>query len=411
MTTKTNKMNQFSVEVRERAVRLVQDHRGEYPSLAAALASIAPKIGCSAKTLGVWVRRMEIDAGTRLGITTDETLRIKALERENKELRRANEILKLASAFFCPGGARPPSQALKGFVDQYRGDYGVEPICKVLQMAPSGYRRHAALQKNPALRSPRARRDEEIIVEIQRVWAASRQVYGADKVWRHLQREGQVVARCTVERLMRLQGWQGVRRGKAQRTTIPDHQAPRPQDLVRRQFQAERPDQLWVADFTYVSTWEGWVYVAFIIDVYARRIVGWQTSTTMRTEFVLDALEQALHARQPAKALIHHSDRGSQYLSICYTERLADAGVAASVGSTGDSYDNALAETINGLYKAEVVHHLGPWRNRSAVEVATLEWVHWYNHQRLFGPLGYIPPAEAEANYYAQLVEQPTKAA
>ncbi len=296
-------------------------------------------------------------------------------------------------------------------MDEYRSDFGVEPICKVLQMAPSGYRRYAASQRRPELRSPRMIRDEALLTEIQRVWESSRTVYGADKVWRQLHREGFLVARCTVERLMRRQGWQGVRRGKSQRTTIPDHQAPRPQDLVQRNFQAARPDQLWVADFTYVSTWEGWIYVAFIIDVYARRIVGWQTSTAMRTEFVLDALEQALQARQPAQALIHHSDRGAQYLSIRYTERLAEAGVAASVGSTGDSYDNALAETINGIYKAEVIHHLGPWKNRSAVEMATLEWVHWYNHQRLFGPLGYIPPAEAEANYYAQLLEQPNRAA
>ena len=210
----------------------------------------------------------------------------------------------------------------------------------------------------PALRSPRVLRDEVLLPEIQRVWEASRTAYGADKVLRQLHREGVSVARCTVERLMRGQGWQGVSRGKRQRTTLPDHQAPRPQDLVRRNFQAERPDQIWVADFTYVSTWEGWIYVAFIIDVFARRIVGWQTSTSMRTEFVLDALEQALHARQPVQSPIHHSDRGVQYLSIRYTERLADAGIAASVGSTGESYDNALAETINGLYKAEVIHHM-----------------------------------------------------
>ena len=243
---------------------------------------------------------------------------------------------------------------------------------------------------------------------IQRVWEANLQVYGADKVWRQLQREGVVVARCTVERLMRRLGLRGVRRGKAVRTTVANAAAPCPQDRVNRQFQAERPNQLWVADFTYVSTWQGFVYVAFVIDVFARRIVGWRVSRSMQTDFVLDALEQALYARQPERddALIHHSDRGSQYVSIRYSERLAEAGIEPSVGSKGDSYDNALAETINGLYKAEVIHRRGPWKTAEAVELATLEWVAWFNHHRLLEPIGYIPPAEAEANYYHQLTEQ-----
>jgi len=230
-------------------------------------------------------------------------------------------------------------------------------------------------------------------------------VYGADKVWRQLNREGIAVARCTVERLMRVQGLQGVRRGKRVRTTVPDDAADRPLDRVNRQFQAERPNQLWVSDFTYVSTWQGWVYVAFVIDVYARRIVGWRVSQSMTTDFVLDALEQALHARQPGNdgSLIHHSDRGSQYVSIRYSERLAEAGVEPSVGSRGDSYDNALAETINGLYKAELIHRRTPWKTRESLELATLEWVAWFNHQRLHSAIGYIPPAEAEANYYNQL--------
>ncbi len=239
---------------------------------------------------------------------------------------------------------------------------------------------------------------------IQRVWHTHLQVYGADKVWRQLNREGIEVARCTVERLMKRLGLQGVRRGKAVRTTVPDHSAPRPLDRVNRQFKADRPNQLWVSDFTYVSTWQGWLYVAFVIDVFARRIVGWRVSRTMATDFVLDALEQALYARQPEPedALIHHSDRGSQYVSIRYTERLAEAGIEPSVGSKGDSYDNALAETINGLYKAELIHRRGPWKTRESVELATLEWVSWFNHHRLLEPLGYIPPAEAEANYYRQ---------
>ena len=239
---------------------------------------------------------------------------------------------------------------------------------------------------------------------IERVWQANLQVYGADKVWKQMNREDIVVARCTVERLMRRLGLQGVRRGKTVRTTVPDASASCPLDRVNRQFTADCPNQLWVSDFTYVSTWQGWLYVAFVVDVFARRIVGWRVSTTMTTDFVLDALEQALYDRQPdpEDALIHHSDRGSQYVSIRYSERLAEAGIAPSVGSRGDSYDNALAETINGLYKAELIHRRGPWRTRESVELATLEWVSWFNHQRLMGPLGYIPPAEAEANYYRQ---------
>ena len=234
------------------------------------------------------------------------------------------------------------------------------------------------------------------------------QVYGADKVWRQLNREGVAVARCTVERLMRQQGLQGVRRGKAVRTTVPDPKAPCPLDRVNRQFRAERPNQPWVADFTYVSTWQGWVYVAFVVDVFSRRIVGWRQSSSMHTEFVLDALEQALYDRKPGQAqgLVHHSDRGSQYLSIRYSERLAEAGIESSVGSKGDSYDNALAETINGLYKAEVIHRRGPWKTKQAVELATLEWVAWFNHHRLMKPLGYVPPAEFEANYHRQRAGQ-----
>ena len=244
--------------------------------------------------------------------------------------------------------------------------------------------------------------------EIQRVWQANLQVYGADKVWRQLNREGITVARCTVERLMKRTGLEGVRRGKVVRTTIPDAKAVCPLDRVNRQFKADRPNQLWVSDFTYVSTWQGWLYVAFVIDVFARHIVGWRVSSSMRTDFVLDALEQALYARQPERtdALIHHSDRGSQYVSIRYSERLAEAGIEPSVGSKGDSYDNALAETINGLYKAELIHRRAPWKTKEAVELATLEWVSWFNQHRLLEPIGYIPPAEAEENYYRQLTEQ-----
>jgi transposase InsO family protein len=275
-----------------------------------------------------------------------------------------------------------------------------------LRIAPSGYWCHAAQQRDPSLLCARTQRDEVLIPEIQRVWHANLQVYGADKVWMQMNREGVTVARCTVERLMKRLGLAGVRRGKVVRTTIPDHAVPCPLDRVNRQFKADRPNQLWMSDFTYVSTWQGWLYVAFVIDVFARRIVGWRVSTSMRTDFVLDALQQALYARQPerSEALVHHSDRGSQYVSIRYTERLAEAGIEPSVGSRGDSY--ALAETINGLYKAELIHRRAPWRNREAVEIATLEWVAWFNHHRLLEPIGYIPPAEAEANYYRRLADR-----
>jgi len=244
--------------------------------------------------------------------------------------------------------------------------------------------------------------------QIKRVWQSNMQVYGADKVWRQMNREGIPVARCTVERLMGHLGLVGARRGKIVRTTTPDKAVPCPLDRVNRQFRADRPNQLWVSDFTYVSTWQGWLYVAFVIDVFARRIVGWRVSRSMQTDFVLDALEQALYARQPElkDTLIHHSDRGSQYVSIRYTERLSEAGIEPSVGSKGDSYDNALAETINGLYKTELIHRRAPWKTREAVELATLEWVTWFNHHRLLESIGYIPPAEAEANYYRQLANQ-----
>jgi len=282
-----------------------------------------------------------------------------------------------------------------------------------LQVAPSAYRRHAARQRNPELRSERAKRDDLLMSYINRVWEANLKVYGADKVWKQMNREAIPVARCTVERLMARLGLQGARRGKTVRTTTPDRSVLCPLDRVNRQFVAHRPNQLWVSDFTYVSTWQGWLYVAFVVDVFARHIVGWRVSRTMTTDFVLDALEQALYARQPdgSERLVHHSDRGSQYVSIRYTERLAEAGIDPSVGSKGDSYDNALAETINGLYKAELIHRRGPWKSRESVELATLEWVSWFNHQRLMGPLGYIPPVEAEANYYRQLESQAAMAA
>jgi putative transposase len=298
------------------------------------------------------------------------------------------------------------------FIDGHREAYGVEPICRVLPIAPSTYHLHVAKRVDPAKMSARARRDEALKVEIKRVFEVNYEVYGARKVWRQLQREGFNVARCTVERLMRDIGLQGVIRGKPVRTTINNKALPCPLDRVNRQFQAPCPNALWVADFTYVATWTGFVYVAFVIDTYARRIVGWRVSRSAQTGFVLDALEQALHDRRPVNrgSLIHHSDRGSQYLSIKYSERLAEAGIESSVGSVGDSYDNALAETINGLYKAEVIHRRGPWKSLEAVEFATLEWVDWFNNRRLLEPIGNIPPAEAEERYYA-MQEEPAMAA
>lgn len=290
------------------------------------------------------------------------------------------------------------------FIDDHRDVYGIEPICRVLPIAPSTYHAHAARRLDPSTAPPRVRRDEELCRSIRRVFDENFRVYGIRKVWRQMNREGIPVARCTVARLMKQMGLQGVVRGRPIRTTISDKATPCPRDLVNRQFRAPGPNRLWVSDFTYVATWAGFVYVAFVIDVFARRIVGWRASRTAHATFVLDALEQALHARrpEPGAGLVHHSDRGGQYLSIRYTERLADAGVVPSVGSVGDSYDNALAETINGLYKAEVIHRRGPWRSLEAVEYATLEWVDWFNNRRLLEPIGNIPPAEAEQRWWDQ---------
>ena len=298
------------------------------------------------------------------------------------------------------------------FIDDQRAIHGVEPICKVLPIAPSTYHERVAQRRDPLRLSARARRDLALRVEVRRVFDANYRVYGVRKVWRQLQREGFDVARCTVTRLMRAMGLAGVIRGKPVRTTISDRSAPCPRDHVNRQFRAPAPDMLWVSDFTYVATWAGFVYVAFVIDTFARRIVGWRASRTAHAGFVLHALEQALHDRRPTHSggLVHHSDRGSQYVSIKYTERLAEAGIEPSVGSVGDSYDNALAETVNGLYKAEVILRRGPWRSFEAVEYATLEWVDWFNHRRLLEPIGNIPPAEAEEHYYAT-IEQSAMAA
>ncbi|MBB2641754.1 IS3 family transposase [Escherichia coli] len=395
------KNTRFSPEVRQRAIRMVLESQGEYDSQWAAICSIAPKIGCTPETLRVWVRQHERDTGGGDGgLTTAERQRLKELERENRELRRSNDILRQASAYFGEGGVRPPLEKMMPLLDKLREQYGVGPLCSELHIAPSTYYHCQQQRHHPDKRSARAQRDEWLKKEIQRVYDENHKVYGVRKVWRQLLREGIRVARCTVARLMAVMGLAGVLRGKKVRTTI-SRKAVAAGDRVNRQFVAERPDQLWVADFTYVSTWQGFIYVAFIIDVFAGYIVGWRVSSSMDTTFVLDALEQALWARRPS-GTVHHSDKGSQYVSLAYTQRLKEAGLLASTGSTGDSYDNAMAESINGLYKAEVIHRKS-WKNRAEVELATLTWVDWYNNRRLLERLGHTPPAEAEKAYYASI--------
>ncbi|WP_258557983.1 IS3 family transposase [Rhodococcus sp. AG1013] len=404
----------YPAELRERAVRMVAEVRGEYSSEWAAIESVADKLGIgSAQTLLNWVRRDQVDAGKRPGVTSEMAEELRKLRAENRELKRANDILKSASNFLR-GGARPPQSVIVDYIDEHKQEYGIEPICRVLtahgcKIAPSTYYDFCARRRLPCRRQIR---DEELKVEIARVHRENYSVYGARKVWLQCHREGIEVARCTVERLMGGLGLEGARRGKTKRTTIADPQAGRPDDLVQRQFCPEAPNVLWVADFTYVSTWSGWVYVAFVIDAYARRIVGWRTATTMTSQLVLDAIEHAIWTRHregidDLSGLIHHHDRGSQYTSIAFTERLVDASIDASIGATGNSYDNALAESINGLYKTELIKAQGPWRTVDQVEVATLEWVDWFNHRRLYEHCGDLPPAEYEALYYRDHRTQP----
>ncbi|MCV2891472.1 IS3 family transposase [Ruegeria sp. XHP0148] len=395
----------YPVELRERGVRMFRENRGDYSSDTAAYKAIAPKLGCSPDSLRVWCQQAERDVGQRGGLTSAEKDRIKELEREVRELRQANEILKKASAYFGDGGARPPVSQMIAFIDDQRGVHGVGPICRVLGIAPSTYYAVKAVARDPALASDRARQDQLDMAAIKDAFDGSQGRYGARKVWHQLRRGGHDIARCTVERLMKVMGLQGVVRGKKVITTNPDAARPCPDDKVNRAFVADMPNQLWVSDFTYVSSWQGMVYVAFVIDVFARKIVGWRVSTSMTTGFVLDALNQAICQRAPSEAdkLIHHSDRGSQYLSIRYTERLAEAGIDTSVGSVGDSYDNALAESIIGLFKTEVIKFLGPWKSVGQVEWETLKWVDWYNKTRLHSAIGYITPNEAEEAFYASL--------
>ncbi|WP_157126515.1 IS3 family transposase, partial [Nocardia mikamii] len=394
----------YPQELRERAVRMFAEIKGDHESEWAAMKAVADLLGVGTpETVRKWVRQGQIDTGSRAGTSSDEMAELKRLRRENAELKRANAILKAASGFLrCRD--RPAPALIVRFITEHQGRresgglaWGVESICAALcelgvKAAPSTY--YEQRKRTPAKRDVR---DEELKAEITRVHGENFGVYGARKVWLQLNREGWSVARCTVERLMRELRLRGAVRGRVKRTTFPDPAAPRPADLVQRRFAPPAPNRLWVADMTYVSTWSGWVYVAFVIDAYARRIIGWRTGTSMTTELVLDAVEHAIWTRERAgwnvKDVVHHTDRGSQYTSIAFSERLAEAGIQPSVGAIGSSYDNALAETINGLYKTELIKPRGPWRSVDHVEFATAEWVDWFNHRRLYRYCGDIPPA------------------
>ncbi|ROZ52947.1 IS3 family transposase [Rhodococcus sp. WS1] len=404
----TNK--RYPPELRERAVRMVAEVQHEYPSEWAAVESVADRLGIgTAQTLLNWIRRAQTDVGERPGVTSEMAAEMRKLRAENRELKRANEILKSASGFLR-SGARPQQQVIIDYINRYKSECGVEPMCRVLSehgcsIAPSTY--YEARNRSASRRTVR---DEELKIEVIRVHAENYSVYGARKVWSEMRREGIDVARCTVERLMGVLGLEGARRGKKKRTTIADTQGRRAEDLVQRKLNPAAPNVLCVADFTYVSTWSGWVYVAFVIDAYSRRILGWRTATTMTTPLVLDAIEHAIWARRlegitDLSGLIHHNDRGSQggfNTSIAFTDRLIEVGIDASIGATGSSYDNALAETINGLYKTELIKPRGAWRTVEHVEIATLEWVDRFNHRRLYEHCGDVPPAELEAFYYGE---------
>ncbi|MFE9804339.1 IS3 family transposase [Streptomyces goshikiensis] len=401
----------YPLELRKRAVRMVAEVRPDYDTEWSAMKAVAAKLGIgTTETLRKWVRQDQVDSGNRPGVTSEESAELKRLKKENAELRRANDILK-AAAFFLRGRARPATHALVTFVDESKGRFGgVEPICRTLteydcKIAPSTY---YAAKKREVVPSPRRVRDAFLKELITEVYETNFSVYGARKVWRELNRQGHTVARCTVERLMRELGIAGAVRGKKAITTVPDDSVERAPDLVDRDFVASAPNRCWVADFTYVKTWSGIVYVAFVVDTFSHRIVGWSAATTKETRLVLDALEMALWQRDRDGfphghgELIHHPDAGSQYTSFALAEHLDRAGIAASIGSVGDAYDNALMESAIGLFKTELIKPGRPWKTLSQVELATAEWVDWYCHRRLHGEIGHIPPVEYEANYYRE---------
>ncbi|MGW4551867.1 IS3 family transposase [Streptomyces violaceorubidus] len=401
--------SRYPLELRRRAVRMVAEVRDDYPNETAALQAVTDKLGIgSRETLRNWLKQHEIDAGTRPGTTTEESAQLKAMKKEIAELKRANEILK-AAAKFLRGRARPATHALVAFIDEHRDRFGgVEPICRVLtghdcKIAPSTYYAHKKRMIDPSARTVR---DTELKELIRQVHTDNYRVYGARKIWRELNRRGHEVARCTVERLMRELGISGAVRGKKVITTIPDQQAERAPDRVDRDFVASAPNRCWVADFTHVATWAGVVYVAFVVDTFSRRIVGWSAATSKETQLVLDALEMALWQRDRDEhphvrgELVHHSDAGSQYTSFRLAEHLDAAGIAASIGSVGDAYDNALMESTIGLFKTELIKPQRPWKTLSQVELATAEWIDWYCHRRLHGEIGHVPPVEYETNYY-----------
>ncbi|TIC85592.1 IS3 family transposase [Nocardioides sp. GY 10127] len=398
----------YPEELRERAIRMAVDLRRDPATRSGALRRVGEQLGINPETLRNWVSQVEVDEGHRPGVTTAEAQRIAELERENRELRRANEILRTASAFFAGGGARPQGEVstavLVAYIDQHRGQFGVEPICKVLrqagvQVAPSSY--YAAKTRPP---STRAVTDAERLAVIRAVHADNYGVYGVRKMHAELNRRGQRIARCTVHRLMRADGLRGISRAKGPRTTVPGTGPDTRPDLLDRDFNAPAPNRVWVADITYCRTFAGWVYAAFVVDVFSRRVVGWQLSKSLRTDLALDALEMGLwtrqHAGQDTTGVIAHSDKGVQYLAVRYTQRLAEAGAVASVGSTGDSYDNALAEAFNSLFKAELVRNKGPWKNIDDLEIAVAEYIDWFNHRRLHGEIGLVPPVQYEDDYY-----------
>ncbi|MDE0547610.1 IS3 family transposase [Microbacterium sp. C7(2022)] len=406
--------SKYPRELRERAVRMVAELRPDYPSEYAAMTATAQMLGIgSPETIRTWIRRNQVDTGQRPGVTTEAAEEIKRLKRENAELRRANEILKAASGFLR-GRARPATEAIVAFISDHKDRrdgglrWGVESICAVLtqhgcKVAPSTY--YDARGRGSSSRKLLDERWKPIILQ---TWIDHRKVLGARKLWLRLRRDGHDIARCTVERLMRELGIAGVVRGKRKRPVDTDLRETRPADLVDRHFARFRTNQLWVADFTYVWTWSGWVYVAFVFDAHSRRILGWRAATSMTTPLVLDCLDMALWTRRREGVagfggLTHHTDTGSVYTSIAFTDRLVDEGIDASVGSVGDAYDNSLAESQIGLYKSELIHHEGPWRDVDQVEAATASWVLWFNTERTHGSIDDLTPLEVEQLDYARI--------